>query len=96
MLHCLESCHFNNFRHGSGDFKNGGKISKLDTWTYENAKLETVNKFKYLGFILSSSGKFAQSIAAMADQGRVALFNMKTSLNCFADLDLKTKLIETV
>ena len=73
-------------------FKNGGKISKLDTWTYENAKLETVNKFKYLGFILSSSGKFAQSIAAMADQGRVALFNMKTSLNCYADLDLKTKL----
>ena len=73
-------------------FKNGGKIAKADQWTYENTPLETVNKFKYLGFVLSSSGKFAQSIASLADQGRSALFNMKTALNCYADLDIKTKL----
>ena len=76
-------------------FKNGGKFAKVDQWTYENTPLETVNQFKYLGFILSSSGEFAQSIASLADQGRTALFNMKSSLNCYADLDLeleKTKL----
>ena len=73
-------------------FKRGGKIGKLDRWSYENCLLETVNKFKYLGFILSSSGKFAQSILSIADQGRIALFNMKSSINSYADLDVKTKL----
>lgn len=73
-------------------FKNGGKIGKQDKWFYENVELETVNKFKYLGFILSSTGKFAQSIATSAEQGRIALFNMKSSINCNADLDIKTKL----
>ena len=73
-------------------FKKGGKIGKLDQWSYRQTQLETVNKFKYLGFVLSSTGKFAQSILSIAEQGRIALFNMKSAVNFYADLDVKTKL----
>ena len=73
-------------------FKKGGKIGKQDKWTFENAQLETVNLFKYLGFVLSSSGKFSQSIAAIAEQAQRALFSLKSYIHTYPDLDLKTKM----
>ena len=73
-------------------FKKGGRIGKKDKWYFDGVLLETVSTFKYLGFILSSSGKFAKSIAALIDQGRIALFNMKSFLHKYPHLDLKTRI----
>ena len=73
-------------------FKKGGRVGKRDKWYFDGELLETVTTFKYLGFILSSSGKFAKSIATICDQGRIALFNMKSFLHKFPHLDLRTKL----
>ena len=73
-------------------FKKGGKIGKLDHWTFENTVLETVNRFKYLGFVLGSSGKFAQSISSIAEQAQRALFCLKSYIHTYPDLDIKTKL----
>ena len=72
-------------------YKKGGKIGKLDKWTFENVPLQTVNTFKYLGFTLGNSGKFKQSVAAIADQSQIAMFNMKSFLQNYPDLDLKTQ-----
>ena len=73
-------------------FKKGGRIGQNDRWYFDGVLLETVTTFKYLGFILSSSGKFAKSIAAIIDQGRIALFNMNSFLHKYPHLDIKTKL----
>jgi hypothetical protein len=35
-------------------FRNGGKLSKYESWTYDNAPLEVVNKFCYLGFTFTT------------------------------------------
>ena len=61
-------------------FRKGGKIGKNDVWVYKNNILETVNQFKYLGFLFGSSGKFAKSIQNLTDQGNRALFSLKQIL----------------
>ena len=43
-------------------FKKGGKIACLDQWTFNGSVIETVNQFKYLGFVLGSSGTFNKGI----------------------------------
>ena len=73
-------------------FKKGGRIGKKDEWCFDGVQLETVSTFKYLGFISSSSGKFAKSIAALIYQGPIALFNMKSFLHKYPHLDLRTRI----
>ena len=43
-------------------FRNGGRLVLLDKWTYHGEELETVNQYKYLGFVFGSSGKFSKGI----------------------------------
>ena len=37
-------------------FKHGGRINAFDKWTYDNQPLETVARFRYLGFVFLSTG----------------------------------------
>ena len=59
-------------------FKKGGKIGKKDIWYYGGEVLETVNSFKYLGFMFGSSGKFSKGIQTVLEQSNKALFSMKS------------------
>ena len=54
--------------------RNGGKLHREESWTYDNVDLETVNKFKYLGLLFNYNGKFLNMQKHAAEQGRKALF----------------------
>ena len=59
-------------------FRKGGKITKLDKWKYDDNDIKTVNQFKYLGFVLGSSGTLNKGIDALLNQSNRALFNLKS------------------
>ena len=61
-------------------FKKNGKISKLDSWTYREEKLETTNCFKYLGFTFGSTGSYTKGTEALLAQAKRALFGLNTFL----------------
>ena len=73
-------------------FKKGGKIGIHDKWTYKNQPLETVNQFKYLGFLFGSSGKFAKGIQCLAEQGNRALFSLKQIIHNHSEMMPSTQL----
>ena len=73
-------------------FKKGGRMGKMDKWTYRNEPLETVNEFKYLGFVFGSSGKFSKGIHCLADQGSRALFSLKAILQKYPEVMPYTQL----
>ena len=64
-------------------FKKRGKINAKDKWFYNNEPLETVNSFKYLGFVFSSSGKFKVGIDNVLHKGQRALFKMLCNIDDF-------------
>ena len=57
-------------------FKKNGRNSVLDKWFYNGEEIETVNTFKYLGFVFSNTGKFSKGIDNVVLQGQRALFNL--------------------
>lgn len=59
-------------------FRNGGKISDLASWSYNEQKLEVVNTFKYLGMLFNFNGKFLQTQKYVADQGRKHFLQYQT------------------
>ena len=73
-------------------FKKGGMIGALDKWTYDGERLETVNHFKYLGFVFGSSGKFRKGIQALYDNGLRSLFSLKTIFHKYLDMTPAVKL----
>ena len=79
-------------------FKKGGKIGKLDKWSYKGEPLETVKHFKYLGFILSSSGSFSKGISDLAIRGNRALFGLKKIIheNPYMSVDIQINLFHSL
>ena len=79
-------------------FKKGGKLGKLDQWSYKKNPLETVKHFKYLGFILSSSGSFSKGISDLAVRGNRALFGLKKIFheNPYMSPDTQISLFQTL
>ena len=73
-------------------FKKGGLIGKKDIFYYDGEQIETVNSFKYLGFVFGSSGKFAKGINAILEQSNKALFGMKSLQYMYPELQPKTQL----
>ena len=57
-------------------FKKNGRNSVLDKWFYNGEEIETVNTFKYLGFVFSNTGKFSKGIDNVVLQGQRSLFNL--------------------
>ena len=72
-------------------FKAGGKINALDKWSYNGTEIETINSFKYLGFVFGSSGKLKKGLENLAIQGKKGLFNMTSSIDNFAIIHPKMK-----
>ena len=73
-------------------FKKGGKLGTLPSWTFKNKAVESVTHFKYLGFVLASSGKFNKGIEHLTNQGYRAMFNLKSILQKHPELMPETKL----
>jgi hypothetical protein len=61
-------------------FRNGRKIRGNETWSYDNACLEVVNEFNYLGVLFNYNGKFRNTQKHAAEQGRKALFSISNYL----------------
>ena len=55
-------------------FNRSGKIPKHITFTFFGKLIEMVNRFKYLGTILSASGSVATPQEALLSSGRKAYF----------------------
>ena len=73
-------------------FRKGGKITKQDKWKYDGNDIETVNQFKYLGFVLASSGSLNKGIDALLSQSQRALFNLKSIFHQNQEMKINTKL----
>lgn len=73
-------------------FKNGGKINKTEKWYYNGEIIETVDSFKYLGFLFGSSGKFKKGIDNLEIRGEKALFDMTCSIIDFKTMHFKMKI----
>ena len=73
-------------------FKNGGKINKNEKWFYNGEIIETVDSFKYLGFLFGSSGKFRKGIDNLELRGEKALFDMTSSIVDFKNMQFKMKI----
>ena len=68
-------------------FRAGGRLSGLDSWSYNGTPLEIVNCFTYLGICLSYTGSFAKTQVTLAKQGRKAIFSLKKMVKQFSGLD---------
>ena len=73
-------------------FKNGGRVSAFDKWTYNGHALETVKSFRYLGFVFSSSGKFKLAFNSIVLQGERAIFKMYSSIENFETMYIDMQL----
>ena len=69
-----------------------GKKNSLNRWKFDGQEVETVTEFRYLGFILSSSGKFKIGLDNLLTRGEKALFDMISSIENFKDTYVNMKL----
>ena len=57
---------------------------------YNNAKLDTVRNYCYLGIVFSSSGSFYEAIKSLKDKAMKAMFSiLKTAHNCTPNISIK-------
>ena len=77
-------------------FKSGNKKENVDLF-YDNAKLDMVSKFTYLGVTLSSTGKCYQSLKNLADQAVKAMFSLNSLFDSVSfKISEKLKLFDTM
>ena len=50
-------------------FRNGGKLSRKETWIYNDDLIEAVDSFNYLGITLNFYGKFTKTQKVIANAG---------------------------
>jgi hypothetical protein len=69
-------------------FKKGGRTSRGLRFSYNNAELDIVSEFSYLGIIFSSGGSFSKTHDALAGQALKALFKLKSYLYKFTNVSV--------
>ncbi|XP_033731490.1 uncharacterized protein LOC117321133 [Pecten maximus] len=72
-------------------FRKGGKVKDNETWTYNGINISVVDQFCYLGFLLKFNNKFNFMSKHLAEQGRKALFALRSKCNNL-NLNIKTML----
>ena len=60
-------------------FNKTGKILRTPFY-YNNSKLENVNKFKYLGFLLTPSGEIKSGLQDLRDRALKGFYKLKNAL----------------
>ena len=66
-------------------FRKNGEISYA--WLYNENPIELVNTFCYLGIVFSFTGSFSETQSVLAQQGRKALFCLKSKIKQFLNID---------
>ncbi|XP_039288517.1 uncharacterized protein LOC120352373 isoform X2 [Nilaparvata lugens] len=54
-------------------FRNGGKMARSEKWTYKNEQIECVNRYKYLGVVLTPTLNFEAQVSDKLDKAKLAL-----------------------
>ena len=60
-------------------FNKGGRLIRTPFY-YNNVKLENVNKFKYLGFLLTPSGEIMSGLKDLRDRALKGYYKLKTAM----------------
>jgi hypothetical protein len=68
-------------------FRKGGQVPRNCKFLYGGQQIEIVPHFKFLGLVMSSSGKWSKAITTLADQGNKALFALKSHLKAFKNIE---------
>ena len=63
-------------------------MSFKDKWYYNGNELEIVDFFPYLGMVFSYTGSFTQAQLILAQQGRKAMFTLRSKLKRFVNINL--------
>ncbi|MCG7875034.1 MAG: reverse transcriptase domain-containing protein [Candidatus Thiodiazotropha endolucinida] len=80
-------------------FRKGGMLPRNINFTFDNAVIDIVSKFTYLGVVFTSGGSFTEMQNTLAGQARKALFTLEKYVYKFTSLtvdhmtDLFDKLI---
>ena len=64
-------------------FRNGGFVREEEKWYYDGNVIDIVDEFCYLVVFLSYYGKFAKTQKHLAEQGRKAVFGLKSKVSSF-------------
>ena len=62
-------------------FRNAGRASNEETWSFDGKLIQVVDQFTYLGILLNFNGKFFTTQKQLASQGRKAMFALKSSVS---------------
>lgn len=54
-------------------FRNGGRLKKEEQWKYKGTKIETVNRFKYLGYVFATGNNYVPHLKKVAGKFRTAI-----------------------
>ena len=73
-------------------FRKSGRIPNNLRFTYNNAEIEIVTKFTYLGIVFTSSGSFSEAQNVLAGQAQKAIFQMNKYLYKFTDISIQHRL----
>ena len=73
-------------------FRKNGQIYANDTWTYRGERLETTREFKYLGFLLQSSGSCSSGVHALKNSALKAVFHIKCICQKYRQITPKTQI----
>ena len=68
-------------------FRARGKLSFNDKWYYNGNELEIVDFFPYLSIVFSYTGLFTQTQLVLAQQGRKAMFSLRSKLKRFVNIN---------
>ena len=68
-------------------FRAIGKLSFNDKWYYNGNELEIVDFFPYLGMVFSYTGSMTQTQLILAQQGRIAMFSLRSKLKRFVNIN---------
>ncbi|XP_060582312.1 uncharacterized protein LOC132738738 [Ruditapes philippinarum] len=59
-------------------FRKGGRLAEIEQWTYKGIKIDVVESFTYLGFMVSTGGSFKRGIDTLSGKAGKAVHSLYT------------------
>ena len=77
-------------------FRKGGHLSRHERWTYEDAELEVVNSYKYLGIALTTKLSTTQAVADFIPKAKRKIITIVKALRKinFTDWEMFSKIFD--
>ena len=67
-------------------FRKGGRVPRNLEFLYDDAAIEIVNQFTYLGIVFTTGGSFMQATKTLAGQAQKAIYKLRKYLNKFVNI----------